>query len=586
MQLHSLSVIGHRRPFGVTTCSGLTKSTPTSGLRRAQLAALGWTLSCVAITSVAGAQNQVWIRQFGTDARDQARGSVSDGVGGAFVCGQTGGNLGAQNAGSSDAWIGRFDSAGNQTWMRQLGSSAEDVAWAVAPDPSGGVYVSGHTFGLLGNLHAGSSDAWLARYDGAGNWLWTRQFGTSSEDIAYAATPDGAGGVYVSGSTTGSLQGVNSGAKDVWLARYDRFGNQTWIQQFGTANDDAASSAASDPAGGVYVTGSTLGGLGGPHAGGQDVWIARYNDLGNRTWIQHFGWLDHDYAHAAAADADGVYVCGVVHGIFSGPNGGTGDAWLARYNRTGIQNWIQYIGANGADAALAVACDTASGVFVSGTTWGSIGALNVGLPDAWLARYDGAGIRSWIEQFGTSGDDVAIALAPDQAGGVLATGWTFGSLGGTSFGEYDFWLSRFDPLVSERYCPQAIFNSTGQFGSVYATGSNQIVSNNVTLGATRLPENSFGYFNTSRDQGNTPVPNSQGQLCLGGAIGRFVGPGQIKNSGSTGSFTLEINLNAMPHPISPVVVQPGQTWHFQAWYRDANPTSTSNFTDAVSVTFL
>ena len=30
---------------------------------------------------------------------------------------------------------------------------------------------------------------------------------------------------------------------------------------------------------------------------------------------------------------------------------------------------------------------------------------------------------------------------------------------------------------------------------------------------------------------------------------------------------------------------PGQTWNFQAWYRDANPTVTSNFTDAVGITF-
>ncbi len=30
----------------------------------------------------------------------------------------------------------------------------------------------------------------------------------------------------------------------------------------------------------------------------------------------------------------------------------------------------------------------------------------------------------------------------------------------------------------------------------------------------------------------------------------------------------------------------GDTWNFQCWYRDNNPVPTSNFTDAVSVTFL
>ena len=35
----------------------------------------------------------------------------------------------------------------------------------------------------------------------------------------------------------------------------------------------------------------------------------------------------------------------------------------------------------------------------------------------------------------------------------------------------------------------------------------------------------------------------------------------------------------------PVAIQPGDTWNFTAWYRDQNPTPTSNFTDAVQVPF-
>ena len=41
----------------------------------------------------------------------------------------------------------------------------------------------------------------------------------------------------------------------------------------------------------------------------------------------------------------------------------------------------------------------------------------------------------------------------------------------------------------------------------------------------------------------------------------------------------------MAHPQNPVSAQPGEAWYFQCWHRDANPTTTSNFTDAVSVTF-
>ena len=50
--------------------------------------------------------------------------------------------------------------------------------------------------------------------------------------------------------------------------------------------------------------------------------------------------------------------------------------------------------------------------------------------------------------------------------------------------------------------------------------------------------------------------------------------------------TQVLDLANTPTPMGNVSVLAGQTWNFQAWYRDNNPGPTSNFTDAVSVTFL
>ena len=136
------------------------------------------------------------------------------------------------------------------------------------------------------------------------------------------------------------------------------------------------------------------------------------------------------------------------------------------------------------------------------------------------------------------------------------------------------------------YCLPAVINSTGCAGRINAVGSDVVASNNFQLAVANLPLLAFGYFIVSRDQGATyPVNNSQGRLCLGGFIGRYVGPGQVKNSGTTGTFSLAVDLTAIPQPFGAIAVQPGETWNFQAWHRDANPNSTSNFTDAVSVNF-
>jgi hypothetical protein len=137
------------------------------------------------------------------------------------------------------------------------------------------------------------------------------------------------------------------------------------------------------------------------------------------------------------------------------------------------------------------------------------------------------------------------------------------------------------------YCAPAVANSTGVPGELVATGSTVVANNDVTLVASSLPLSSFGFFLNSRTQGNVQQPGgSQGVLCLSGSIGRYVGPGQVMNTGMTGGFALQLDLTQMPTPTGPVPALAGETWNFQTWHRDAvGGVATSNFTSAVSIMF-
>jgi hypothetical protein len=128
-------------------------------------------------------------------------------------------------------------------------------------------------------------------------------------------------------------------------------------------------------------------------------------------------------------------------------------------------------------------------------------------------------------------------------------------------------------------------NSTGATGSISATGSLQVASNNFVLAVEDLPLSSFGFFLVSRAQGFVQMPGgSQGNLCLSGGIGRF--QQQVQSSGATGSFSIPVNLMALPTPTGAVAAQAGDTWNFQAWHRDAvGGVATSNFTDGLEVRF-
>ncbi|MEZ6013589.1 MAG: hypothetical protein R3F49_00620 [Planctomycetota bacterium] len=140
--------------------------------------------------------------------------------------------------------------------------------------------------------------------------------------------------------------------------------------------------------------------------------------------------------------------------------------------------------------------------------------------------------------------------------------------------------------IGANYC-NTNANSTGVSGRIDAYGSTAVASNDVTLTATDLPNSAFLFFLTSTSTGQINNPGgSQGNLCLGGAIGRYVGAGQIQNTGMTGSASLALNLNQIPTPNGFVAATAGQTWNYQAWHRDVvGGAATSNFTDATSVTY-
>ncbi len=118
-------------------------------------------------------------------------------------------------------------------------------------------------------------------------------------------------------------------------------------------------------------------------------------------------------------------------------------------------------------------------------------------------------------------------------------------------------------------------------------GSASAAANNARIVAYNLPDSSFGFFLGSRATGFVAHPGwSSGNLCLGGSIGRFVGAGQIQNSGSTGQIALQLDLTELPTPTGPGAPLWGDDWYFPAWFRDVeNGMVTSNFADGLQVDF-
>ncbi|MCP3917644.1 MAG: VCBS repeat-containing protein [bacterium] len=193
----------------------------------------------------------------------------------------------------------------------------------------------------------------------------------------------------------------------------------------------------------------------------------------------------------------------------------------------------------------------------------------------------------WIENLGGAFFGVPQPLTGTTAGVALSVV----AFDGDADSDADIFASTPGVFLNQRtlgngYCT-SVPNSTGVNAVLAVSGSDLVNLNAVTLVTTQLPPSVFGFYITSLTPGVVNQPGgSQGVLCMVGAIGRYNQPGQLQFSGVGGRFQLTLDLETVPTPTGSTSVNAGQTWHFQAWYRDAIPAQTSNFSDAVEVMFL
>lgn len=208
----------------------------------------------------------------------------------------------------------------------------------------------------------------------------------------------------------------------------------------------------------------------------------------------------------------------------------------------------------------------------------------------------------------SAGEDPAIYFA-DGNGGYLKQVVDFGPVNARvnfELEDYDqdgdvdvlLWLA-FDQSVvyqvpqstpfGTRFCTPAT-NSTGFPASLSGSGSHQVALNDLRLRASLVPPNTFGIFATSRATRAPFVPlGGAGNFCLGDAtgagVGRLDGPGQVLGSGPSGELVLTVDLAMMPSDAAFVAATAGETWSFQAWFRDqAMGAPSFNFSEGLMVT--
>jgi beta-propeller repeat-containing protein len=335
---------------------------------------------------------EVWTRQFGSSERDLPKGVTLDGAGNVYVVGQTFGSLpGQTSAGGWDAFLRKYTAAGDEVWTQQFGGGGAESAASVRVDPTGTAYVVGGTRAALpGQTNIGDYDGFIVKFDSAGNEVWVRQFGTTVEDYTLSVTLDRDGNPILAGETSGRLAGAAAaGGLDGFVRQYDRDGNVVWTRQFGSPLDDYAVGASVGPTGDVLVVGTTGGALPGQKSEGDaDAFIVAFSGQGGILWARQFGTSGVDDAEAIGFDATGhPFVAGRVGGpLRSGSASGGSDAFLAATGPTGDLLWVRQFGGAADDYAMALAIGPGGFYLAGGTTGALPGQTNIGERDAFVVN--------------------------------------------------------------------------------------------------------------------------------------------------------------------------------------------------------
>ncbi|MBL7798333.1 MAG: hypothetical protein JNJ90_17695 [Saprospiraceae bacterium] len=376
------------------------------------------------------------------------------------------------SASTSSLFIVKYDASGNYIWAKAIVGTNAVRGEGIAVDAGGNVYVAGGFYGTAdfdpgpgtANLNSGFGgvDAFIAKYDASGNYLWAGNIGGESVDIAYGIALDAGGNVCVTGFFNDmadfdpgaglAILASQQGDVDIFIAKYDPSGNYLWAKNVGGTSDDYGLGIAVDASDNIHITGyyyltsdfdPDAGTANLTSTGLSDIFIAKYNASGNYVWAKSMGGDNFDQGHDLVIDGSGnAYLTGSFRetadfdpgaGTANRISAGGDDIFIAKYSASGNYIWAKGIGGGDTDNGTGLALDGEGNLYLTGTFLSTLvdfdpGAgianlANGGLYDCFIAQYDASGNYQSAMRAGGTGSDAGFCIAAGSAGTINVGGY-------------------------------------------------------------------------------------------------------------------------------------------------------------------
>lgn len=302
---------------------------------------------------------------------------------------------------------------------------------------------------------------------------WATYYGGSSVDFIHGTGTDGVN-PYIVGETHSSSNIATIGAyqttfnttpqQDAFIAKLSNAGAVLWATYYGGANIDLAYAIDGDLSGNVYIAGFTIStsniATAGAHqsvnsgpftSAGGDNFLAKFSNAGTLLWATYYGGSGHEpYADVVCDNTGNVFLCGntgsttgiATAGAHQSALAGGDDAYIAKFNSSGVRLWGTYYGGSDDERATTTDCDAAGNIIITGTTSSNNGIATTGAHlttfndgpgspdyDAFIAKFSTTGSLQWGTYYGGYGLEWANDIACDTSNNIFIVGQTLSITG-------------------------------------------------------------------------------------------------------------------------------------------------------------
>jgi len=226
--------------------------------------------------------NFLSVKVMGGTSHDRAHGVVINGTGEIFIAGKftgtvdfdpSGGTDSKVSAGGYDAFLTKFNADETYGWTKTWGSTDRDTVNDLQLGTDGSIYLAGvyrltvdfDPSGSVDNqTSVGLDDAFLSKFSSDGTYVWTKSWGSTSNDFSFNLRVNSSNDVYIIGSFQGTVDFdptgvtnsiVSAGLEDSYVSKFDANGNYVFTRVWGGVLMDEVLGITIDTGGNYFIGG-------------------------------------------------------------------------------------------------------------------------------------------------------------------------------------------------------------------------------------------------------------------------------------------------------------------------------------------